>query len=257
MNCDETRKTLDAWIDGEAAEPEHARTCASCRREADARRALRDRLRALRLPDAPASLARRLRLSASPRLWRLIPASAAAALIVGLLFLVQPARSEPVPEIVTRAAEFHDLIVGGRIRAEESSRPEVLARYFRERLHLDVVVPPLGKDASLTGGCCGEFAGPEGASPCILYRVRGIPLTLLVVEGDLPALPSSARRTRGGQEYFIFRCRANTVVLCRSGSVCHLWVSSMEESAILSSILETSVGRMAFSGERLTLKGVT
>jgi hypothetical protein len=134
----------------------------------------------------------------------------------------------------------------------------VLAKYFRDRLKLEVVVPPLGKDASLTGGCCGEFVGPEGASPCILYRVRGIPLTLLVVvEGELPALPSSARRARGGQEYFVFRCRAKTVVLCRSGSVCHVWVSAMEESAILSSILETSVGRMAFSGERLTLKGVT
>lgn len=255
MNCRQTRAVIDAWIDGEAAEPEHVRQCASCRREADARRALRDRLRALRLPAPPVSP--RLPVSASPRLWRVLPASAAAALVVGLLFLVQPARSEPVPEIVTRAAEFHDLVVGGRIRAAEASRPDMLAKYFRDRLNLDVVVPPLGKDASLTGGCCGEFVGPEGASPCILYRIRGIPLTLLVVESELPNLPASARRIRGGQEYFVFRCRANIVVLCRSGSVCHLWVSSMEEASLLATILETSVGRMAFSGERLTLRGVT
>lgn len=256
--CEEVRRSLDGWIDGEAAEPPHLSECPECRREAEARRKLRDRLRAVRLP-APKGLEERLRAALRRRTGavRWLPPAVAAALLVGTLFFLRPRPSEPVPDLVSRAADFHDRISEGSVRPEELSDPEALRRYFRDTLLLDVEVPPPRSDASLSGGCC--CTAPDGRyrMPCIVYRVRGIPMSLLVFEGPLPPMPSAARRERGGQEYFVFRQGRNAVLLCRAGVVCHLWVSAMEESVLLEAILGTSVGRLAFSGERLTLAGVT
>lgn len=249
MECRQASPTLDAWIDGEGPRPAHLDGCDACRREADARRALRERLRRLPLPAAP-----RLRL---PFPWfPVLRPIAAAAIIVTMLFLAQPAPSEPLPEIVQRASAFHDLVVAGDVRPEEVSRPELLSRYFRDRMKVEVIVPDLG-DADVQGGCCCEMPGEANAAPCIVYDVRGVPMSLLILEDELPALPASARRTRGGQEYFVFRSGRNTVLLCRSGTVCHLWTAALDETALLETVLKTSVGRQAFSGERLTLSGVT
>lgn len=254
MECKASLPDLEAWIDGEAPRPPHLDACGACRREADARRALRDRLRSLRLPPP------RLRLSEAPKrrvsVLRLVRPIAAAALIVVLIFLASPAPSEPLPEIVRRASSFHDLLVAGDVRPDEVSRPELLSLYFRDRMKLDVVVPDLGA-ANVEGGCCCELPGERNAAPCIVYNVRGVPMSLLILEDEVAALPDSARRARGGQEYFVFRSGRNTVLLCRSGSVCHLWTSALDETALLDTILQTSVGRQAFSGERLTLSGVT
>jgi hypothetical protein len=239
---------IDAWIDGEGPRPAHLDSCGACRREADARRRLRERLRALVLP-APAALRRRARA------WPLLPAAAAALVVLGL-FLVRPTRGEPVPELVARASDFHDHVLRGDIRPEQLSDPDALSRYFRERLRFDVVVPTFD-DGSISGACCCDIRGRENASPYILYRVRGVPLSLLVVETALPSLPAESRRVRGGQEYFVFRRGVNTVVLCSTGSVCHIWTSALPEGRMLETILATSVGRRAFSGERLTLSGVT
>lgn len=241
MDC--RHAPLDAWIDGEAPRPAHLDSCASCRREADARRSLRDRLRSLRLPAPPVRRA---------AWWSIVRPVAAAAIIVVMIFLASPAPSEPLPEVVQRASQFHDLVVAGQVRPE---RPETLSRYFRE-LNLEVVVPDLGA-ANVEGGCCCELPGEQNAAPCIVYNVRGVPMSLLILEDEITALPASARRARGGQEYFVFRSGRNTVLLCRSGSVCHLWTAALEEAVLLDTILKTSVGRQAFSGERLTLSGVT
>ncbi|MBI2901312.1 MAG: hypothetical protein HYY17_14100 [Planctomycetes bacterium] len=257
MTCDETRRAIDPWIDGEAAAPEHLESCTGCRREADARRALHERLRALKLPSHPAP-ALRLRAPAPARRWLpMVPSLAAASLLVAALFLIRPAPTEPVPDLVARASDFHDRIVSGTIRPEELSDPAALRSYFRDRLKLDVVVPPAGRDATLCGGSCCDAAVGDGAFPCIVYRVRGVPMSLLVVDCALPPMPASARRIRNGQEYYVFRCGRNTALLCCSGSVCHLWIAAFDEATLLDAVLGTSVGRTAFSGERLTLAGVT
>lgn len=256
MTCIETRNLLDAWIDGEAPEPPHVESCVACRREAEARRALKGRFRSLSLP-APAALATRLRAVMSPRRWNFVPATAAAAVLVALLFLVRPSPTEPLPEIVARAAAFHDRVVRGQVRPDRADHPASLARYFRERLNLDVVIPPPGQETTLAGGCCCDLPGQESAAPYILYRVRDIPLSLLVVEDHHPSFPSQAKRIRQEQAYFVFRIGRCTVLCCCAGPVCHVWIAEMDETALLEAILATSIGRQAFSGERIPLSGVT
>lgn len=255
--CQDVRAALDSWIDGAAEAPPHVESCRECLREAEARRALRARLRRLRLPAVPGLDARvRLVLRRDSVLARWLPMTtpyAAAAALVAALFLFRPSSSEPLPDLVARAAEFHDGVCDGRIKAEELNDPEAVRRYFREQLRLDVEVPK--PDASLSGCCCAP--GNDTRMPCIVYRVRGMPMSLLVFEGPLPPMPPSARRLHGGQEYFVFRRGRCTVLVCRSGPVCHLWVAALPEKELLEAALATSVGRRAFSGERLTLSGVT
>jgi hypothetical protein len=227
--CSSYFPRLDAWIDGELDPPEaqavggHVAACPACRAEADSRRRLKAALARLVLPE----------LRRPARRW--IPAAAAAALLLALLLLAVPGAT---PKVVALSVELHDRYLRGELAPGGAG--------------LKIAVP----GAEYVGHCaCPPDLG--AASPFIVYRKDGVPLSLLILEGEIPPLPDSARRSLQGREVWAFRRGAATVVVCPAGKLSHVWTSRLDEAALLATISVTREGRTLLSGERLTLEGLS
>jgi hypothetical protein len=267
VDCDRIDALLDAFADGEADADhsrlvrEHLDGCAACRRELKLRTRLKLRFIDAGLPGAPAGLKERIsraldtvdRPAPARRWWW---ASAAAAVLVVAAVLVFPGSAPALPSIVSATSNLHDSVVAGKVTPQTCDSPAALRSWFRDQLQLDVAVPEVGGGCCVSGGCHCTIPESSKLAPFIVYRKGGLMLSLLVVESDDP-LPEAARRTYEGRSYHVFRSGANTVVVCRSGRLCHLWTARLDERALLDLVLETREGRQAFSGRRLTLRGIS
>jgi copper chaperone CopZ len=244
--CSELFHWVDGLVDGELTPEEareverHLEACPPCRSERDSRAALKRALSELRRPASP----RRFTVADLRPLhvWKWTGA-AAAVLVMALVLFSLPA---PLPEVVALSVRLHDDYVNGRLA------PGHLEGLTPHELGLKVSVP--GTDYVGDCTCCRELGV---ASPFIVYRKGGVPITLLVVEGEPRPLPPSARRTREGREFHSFRAGKDHAVVCQSGKICHIWVSRLEEAELVRTILATPEARQLFGGDRLTLEGIT
>lgn len=268
--CAALAPLLGAFADAELAGDDavqvrtHLADCDSCRRTLRTLARLNLEVAQAPAPPVPRELSERVRRgidgAASERRFRgalrwLSAAAAAAFLVaVGLVLVPQSAEAE-VPQFVRAGTDAHRLMVSGGKGFD--ARPEALAEYFKTKLKADIAAPVLGQGTCCEGGCCCEVPGQERAVPWIVYRKGPTPISLLTLPTGAAALPSSARRTRDGREYFLFRDRGHSVVCCVSGDACHVWIAELPEREFLDLILETPEGRSAFSGERISVSGVT
>lgn len=243
--CPDWIGKIDAALDSELPAAEmgavtaHLGSCAACHSEQQARASLKERLRRLVLPPAP----RRFTMAdlRPARTWRWT-AAAAAVLVMALVLLSLPA---PLPEVVALSVQLHEDFLAGRLA------PDPAGTVRPGNLGLKVAVP----GTEYVGDCC--CRGPAPASPLIVYRKSGVPITLLIVEAASAALPERSLRRIDGRPVHAFRAGPDTVIVCPSGKVCHVWVARLEEKELLNIILATTEGRKLFAGERLTIEGVT
>jgi hypothetical protein len=159
--CAAFEPLLDGLADGEI-EPSrvqaHLSSCASCRAELDAIRALKERLAGVRLPDVPR---RRHRAR-----W----AAVAAAGLVALLFFL----GSPPPPLLALSARMHDDVLSGRL---------VLS---------DLGIGPKATAADYEGRCpCPPDLGD--ASPFVVYRLGRARVSLLALTETAPG-PDLVRR---------------------------------------------------------------
>ena len=268
--CSDYAPLLSRFADGEASEEEiptvrdHLSACPPCRRALRAMAELNRRIAESPGPAIPPGLETRIRATldrahaGSSGRWvrRWIPAAAAAGLLVVGTMLLRPAPAvAEIPPMIADSVVVHDRFLSGASRPELRESPEALNAYFRRILNADVEPPSLGGETCVVGGCCCDV-GQEQA-PWILYRRGDTAISLILVEDGRTSLPDSARRERDGRPYHVFRVGANTVLVCRSGKVCHLWIARLPERELIDLVMETREGRQAFSGERLTVRGIT
>ncbi len=265
-DCREIDPLLDAFTDGEGSPEasfdvrEHLETCLPCRKEYK----LRARLKLKMIdaaPTAPQELRARVmatldRADHPARPWRLWFASAAGILIVAAAVLLFPRPAPALPSIIKATSDFHDRVIAGSVTPQMCPNPLSLQAWFKENLKVEVAVPTVGGGCCVQGGCQCPTPEAKALSPFIVYKRGDLSLSLLVVE-SADALPASARRTFRGHEYHVFRSGANTVVACKTGNVCHLWTARLDEASLLDLVLATREGQQAFSGERLTVRGIT
>jgi len=232
-SCRKYLETVDAQLDGELARDEaHPAACAPCRAERDSRAALKRALSTLPLTPAP----RRVTMASLSPARRWGWTAAAAAVLVGTLVLLSlPA---PLPEVVALSIQMHDDYLSGRITPHD--------------IGLKISIP----GADYVGQCaCPPSLGPS--SPFIIYRKGQTPISLLIAETEPRDLPASARRSLDGRPYHLFKAGPNRVLVYQSGKLCTVWVSRLEESDLVATILATKVGRELFQGERVTLEGIS
>ncbi len=268
--CRDLGLLVGAFADGEIGGEDailvrtHLADCADCRRVLKTLARLNLRIASAPAPAFPPQLADRIRrgLDAAERsgtrrrlvAW-IAPFAAAAGLLLSFLLLPTRDAVAEVPAFVRATSEAHDrLVATGRL---PEAAPEAVEGYFRDKLKLELAPPNLGAGTCCEGGCSCEVEGSAKAVPWILYRKGPVPISLLVVPDSGAALPDSARRTRNGRPYHVFRCGPNTVVLCRAGSTCHAWIGRLPEAELVDLVLDTPEGRLAFDGERLSVEGVT
>jgi hypothetical protein len=235
QRCSEFLPQLDGQLDGElqpsaeAAVADHLAACSACRQEIDSRRALKLALARLVLPDCPP-----IRMAEGSPRWRV----AAAILFVASVLLSLPAA---VPDVVALTSQLHTDYLEGR-----------LTGLTPRDLGLQISIP----GASYVGQCaCPPELG--ASSPFIVYRRGDTPISLLVLEADPGPMPASARRISEGREYYFFRSNRNNAIVCRTGKLCHIWISRMDEEDLAQTLLATREGRSLLEGERLTLEGIT
>lgn len=226
-NCADWGPEIAALVDSEPAGEgvkAHLASCPSCRVERDSQRALKEALRRVRLPAPPRARRRPV--------WASIPAAGVAALFLVAILLSLPGS---VPEVVALSSRFHDEYLEGRLTLS------------------DIGLKPIpGTD--VVGGC--PCPG-TGGSPFVVYRRGRDLVSLLATDAPGLELPSSARRTIEGREYHAFQSGRNTVVVCRAGRLAHVWVSRLGETELVRTALATLEGSRLFSGQRVSLAGVT
>jgi anti-sigma factor RsiW len=269
--CPDFAPLLSRFADGEASGEEistvrnHLDACPPCRKALRALAELNRRIAESPGPPIPAGLEARIRAAidrAQPGPARLLirrwipPAAAAAGLLVALGMLLRPPRAvAEIPPMIAASAGVHDRFLAGSAQLEARDTPEALHAYFQRILKADVEPPRLGGETRVVGGCCCDV-GQEQV-PWILYRRGATAISLILVEDGRTNLPDAARRVRDGRPYHIFKVGTNTVLVCRSGKVCHLWIARLAEGDLIDLVMETREGRQAFSGERLTIRGIT
>ncbi|HTP95103.1 MAG TPA: anti-sigma factor [Burkholderiales bacterium] len=213
MDCNESRKLLDAYADDELDAPSasrveaHLRDCAPCRDALAARASLRAALKQAAYFDAPAGLAAHIRrsLPAGDRRWHpraLVPfaarfAPAAVALVfatwVGLLYLWPPGAEEQLTrEIVDGHVRS---LMASHLADVASSDQHTVKPWFSGKLDFS---PPVNDFAAsgyaLTGGRLDYIGGRAVAA--LVYRHRQHVINLFVwpdpAQADAPpALASS------------------------------------------------------------------
>ena len=265
-DCRDIDALLDVFVDGEG-EPEGARDvrehldgCVACRKEFKLRARLKLKV-ADAAPTAPPELRARVvaaldRADRPARPWRLWFASAAGILVVVSALLIFPRPAPALPPIIKATSEFHDRVVAGGVTPQMCPNPASLQAWFKENLRVDVAVPQVGGGCCMQGGCKCPLPEAKALSPFIVYKRGDVALSLLVVE-SVDALPDSARRAYRGHEYHVFRSGENTIVACKAGKLCHLWTARLSEASMLDLVLATREGQQAFSGARLTVRGIT
>lgn len=266
--CRDLGPLRDAFADGQIGEEEaerirlHLSDCADCRKDLRMRAGLRQAVGRVHLPTPPAELRARIMAAlnradraATARRWlRWSPAAAAVLVVLFGLLLIRPVEAK-VPGVIRHSSDFHDRLLNGIVRPRNISDPAALRAYFRQELGIDVAVPTLGCD--MDGGCICVLPEARGAAPWIVYRRGTDLLSLLVVPDRGEPLPATARRTYRGVEYSAFAVGENTVLACRSGASCHIWIARMPEARLLEAALSTPEGQGAFTGRRITVAGLT
>ena len=243
MDCAKAHPRIGAWLDGRP-EPDvekHVRECAACSREAEYLRTLKREVRNLPTSEAPASLraAVERRIGAgrpAPGTWRWMSAAAAAAVLVGIMTLALP--STALPDIVVRSSAFHDELVAGRASFLDGP-----------------VLAPRLIDAEKVGVRQCDLL--ESISPSVVYKGPDGLISFLTLKTKLPPLPESARRTIRDRTYYQFRCDSNTVLLCSSEGVTHVWISRMPEQRVIRSCLAAPRRDSSLHAARIGIRGPT
>jgi anti-sigma factor (TIGR02949 family) len=218
MSCDDVKKFIQAYLDGEldehewAALADHLESCVACRREALSEERLRRAVRsALPVSPAPASLKVRVRAALDSedaereeqesglRRWtlRLVPAAALVALGIGFLWSRVVPRERP-PSIVKASSlaslaeqsiEWHRLGLPMDVTA---SNPEAVQRYFSDKVPF-AVRPPIflaRQRAQLLGARLANLR--EHRAVFVTYQLDGRRVSVFIFDSN--AVPAAGGR---------------------------------------------------------------
>jgi len=258
MTCDEVRKFIQAYLDGELDEHEwaglsdHLESCVDCRREARMEERLRRAVRRA-LPETPAPAALRLRVRAALdaedasreeqaagrlRLWtlRLVPAAALVALGIG--FLWSRLQGPPAPSalktalasLAEQSIEWHRLHPPMDVTA---SNPEAVRRYFSDKVPFAVRPPvfPVGRRAELLGARLANLR--EHRAVFVTYRLDGRRVSVFIF--DSHAVPAAGGRVVkvGGRSVRWQDVRGYNVALYTAGGTGYAVTSDMDPGGLV------------------------
>ncbi len=258
MSCDDVRKFIQAYLDGELDEHEwaalslHLESCASCRREARTEERLRRAVRrSLPLEPAPASLRQRVgtALDAADaerreedagrlRRWtlRLVPAAAVIALGLGFLWSrlqgPRPASGlkTSLASLAEQSIEWHRLSPPMDVTA---TNPEAVQRYFSDKVPFAVRPPvfPAGQRARLVGARLANLR--EHRAVFVTYQVGGGRVSVFIFDSN--ALPVAGGRVvrAGGRDVRWQEVRGYNVGLYSAGGTGYAVTSDLDPRGLV------------------------
>jgi anti-sigma factor RsiW len=192
VGCDELRRLLHAYLDGEldlvrqVGFEEHLHACDACSRILQAQLALRSALKSDEMYfRAPAHLARKLRMATQPaerRTW--LPhvrmpdwfgAAITAAALVALAIFVSPAllRQSPTEQVARDVVSAHiRSLMPGHLTDVPSSEHHTVKPWFAGKLDFSPPVPDLSEEGFLLVGGRLDYAADRPVA-ALVYRKGG------------------------------------------------------------------------------------
>jgi len=241
MNCATSRKFIDAYMDGEL-EPGmmlemegHMAACADCSALHLLKRRMQRALREGCAMEAPAALRQSVRAIAASggrRRWTMValPAAAAAAVLVGVLFVGSLAPSDTVDAVVEDMVARHARALPMEIA---DAREDAAASWFQG--NIDCPVRPLSpglKNASFEGARVSNVRDQQAAQ--MTYLVDGRRVTFLVFPAADLTIRGGDVRTVNGREYLTGRRNGYNVALTREGDMIYAVSSDLSANRLVS-----------------------
>jgi len=261
MNCQDVQKFIHAYLDGEFDEREwatlaaHLEQCSSCRRMVDFeerfRAALKRSLPPVAAPEAlRASVGRALDAADAEEMkppwtrrwaWRLIPAAAAAGLIVAALFAKQreltpanfalhraaSAGREQGEMLAEQSIEWHRLQLPMDVKA---SSTEAVQRFFSDKVPFAVRPPGFTRQARLAGARLANLR--EHQAVYLTYRVGDNRVSVFIF--DPQAVPTAGPVRRVGQRQVYWQdVHGYPVAMYRSGGTGYAVTSDMDPERLV------------------------
>lgn len=261
MECKEIMGLIAGHVDGELTPAQfqmvdrHVASCVDCRATANAHLRLKGLVGAMKREDPPAEPLARIRaeFDAIDRRERLravgiraLSATAAAAVIL-VVFALVFLSGDNLPRVLADSLTLHqDYVAGKKMLAVRSEAAADIRKYFKEHGGIEIDVPVMAP-ARLVGGCPCDGT-KKSVSPWIVYDCDGTPLSLMMFEEPLPEIPSSVPHRAGDAEYRTLTKGEWTIILCQSGRISHVWISSLPEERMIEVVRSTAEGKRLFEG---------
>lgn len=252
MNCAETKKYLDAFVDGELEtglilEVEaHVDGCASCAALAGLKRRIKSELAAAGARIAtPALLRAKIEgLPSRRRNTRLVtaavaaPLAAAAALLVVLNVGRAPAPAdEPLAAVVNDVVERHSRDLPLEVR---SADPAAAASWFRGKVDFPVRAPKLKlAGASFEGARLSNVQSAQAAH--MVYNVDGHRVTLMIFPVEHLQIRGGTVVRAAGREVLLGRHNGYNVAVTVDGDMAYAVSSDLPKERLISLLTDMSI----------------
>jgi mycothiol system anti-sigma-R factor len=246
MNCQDVQKFIHAYLDGEFDEREwatlaaHLEQCSSCRRMAEFEERFRTALkRSLPPVAAPetlrASVGRALDEAEAEEMtpdwtrrwaWRLIPAAAAATLIVAAFFAKQRELTPP-NMLAAQSIEWHRLRLPMDVKATST---EAVQRFFSDKVPFAVRPPAFARQARLDGARLANLR--EHQAVYLTYRVGDSRVSVFIF--DPQAVPTAGPVRRVGRRQVYWQdVQGYPVAMYTSGGTGYAVTSDMDPERLV------------------------
>ena len=244
MDCRETEKFIQAYLDGEfddqerAAVTAHLQSCEGCRRTARMEESFRRSLRALQQPvSAPPRLRASIRQSLAAvdhtqqrhRMWRWILIPALATATAAIVFQLALPLWAPRPNLAEESITMHRQQTLPMDVTGPSSAP--VRRYFRDKVPFVVRMPQLDTTRARLVGARLSNLGPRQAA-YLVYEVNGQRVSVFVTDPD--AITSSGNEIQAGNRKMYHQgVRGYNVLKFVSGGTGYTVTSDMEQDRLV------------------------
>jgi anti-sigma factor (TIGR02949 family) len=243
MDCQDVQKFIHAYLDGEFDEHEwaaisaHLESCDSCRRTAELeerfRRCLRSSFRTVSAPpelrervqraldaaDVPESWTRRWA-------WRLIPAAAAAALVVAMIFAKQLELS-PSTMLAEQSIEWHRR----HMPMDITGSSEAVQRFFSDKVPFAVRPPVFDRQQARFDGA--RLANlREHQAVYLTYRVGERRVSVFIFDPQVVPTMGPIRRV-GIRNVVLQDVRGYNVAMYTAGGTGYAVTSDMEPERLV------------------------
>ncbi len=241
MSCNEAKKFLDAYVDGELeAEAmlrveNHLSRCETCGAVAAVKSRLKRELAALGRCQAPAHLRVRVeKIARSGDRNRIIiraaaPLAAAAAFAFFLIWPVGPGVEEPMAAVVDDVVQRHARELPMEVQGPD---PQSAASWFRGKVDFPVRAPSLGlRNASFNGARLSNVRSHQAAH--MLYNVDGHRVSVMIFNPERTIFSGGEHVEVGQRDVLVGQRNGYNVAIFLEGGMAYAVSSDLPKRRLL------------------------
>lgn len=240
MSCDEAKKYLDAYVDGELEAgamlrvENHLSRCETCGAVVAVKSRLKEELAELGQRRAPAHLRARVEKIARTGgrvriILRAAPLAAAAAFAVFILWPMGPQAEEPMAAVVDDVVQRHVRDLPMEVQGPD---PRSASSWFRGKVDFPVRAPALGlRNASFSGARLSNVRSHQAAH--MLYDVDGHRVTVMIFNPEHTAFSGGERVSVGQRDVLIGQRNGYNVAIFIDGGMAYALSSDLSKRRLL------------------------